>query len=70
MDIGEQVELNRRQTNYTETEANDKLLAFDFDIERVIRDYMGVKEPIEQIKSSNQERYKMIRESLDKRVTK
>jgi len=70
MNVDEQVEIIKRQTNYTETEANEKLIAFEFDIEKIIRDYMGIKEPLEKLKSSNQERYKMIRESLDKRATK
>jgi hypothetical protein len=56
-------------TNYTESEATDKLKLCNNDYMRVIKDYMGIPEKKEQpkikIKSVNQEIYRQFRTTLD-----
>ena len=67
IDVTELINVIKRQTDYDDKKAQDKLLEFDLNVENVVRDYMGLlnikKET--KIKSSNQERYKMIRETMD-----
>jgi len=56
------------QTNYTEEIAKTKLQEFNYDLMRVLKDYMGIPEKkvdSMKIKSINQEIYKQIRYSLD-----
>lgn len=56
------------QTNYTEEVAKTKLQEFNYDLMRVLKDYMGIPEKKtnqQQIKSINQEIYKQIRHTLD-----
>tara|TARA_Y100000992_G_C21225627_1_gene472717 strand:- start:219 stop:455 length:237 start_codon:yes stop_codon:yes gene_type:complete len=67
IDVTELINVIKRQTDYDDKKAQDKLLEFDLNVENVVRDYMGLlnikKET--KIKSSNQERYRMIRETMD-----
>jgi len=68
IDITELIDVVKRQTDYDNNKAQNKLLEFDLNVEHVVRDYMGLsnikKEHIE--KSPNQERYRMIRQAMDK----
>jgi hypothetical protein len=53
------------QTNYTESEAREKLQHFNGDYISVLKDYMGIGEPqTPKIKSINQEIYRQIRYGL------
>ena len=67
IDVTELIDVIKRQTDYDNKKAQDKLLEFDLNVENVVRDYMGVlnNKKDTKTKSSNQERYKMIRESMD-----
>ena len=66
LDISEVINIIKRQTDYTDIIAEEKLVKFDYDVENVLRDYMGIKpKPKMAEKSANQERYKMIRASMD-----
>jgi len=66
LDISEVINIIKRQTDYTDEIAEEKLLKFEYDVENVLRDYMGIKPKPKVIeKSANQERYRMIRESMD-----
>ena len=55
------------QTDYTEDKAATKLQEFNYDLMRVLKDYMGIPEKTAdtKIKSVNQEIYRQIRYSLD-----
>jgi hypothetical protein len=55
------------QTDYTEEKALAKLQEFNYDLFRVLKDYMGIpdKKAETKIKSINQEIYKQIRYTLD-----
>ena len=55
------------QTNYTEEIATAKLQEFNYDLMRVLKDYMGIpeKKDVIKVKSVNQEIYRQIRYSLD-----
>lgn len=55
------------QTTYSEEEARKKLLEFNGDFMKVLKNFMGIPDKKEnnQIKSVNQEIYKQIRKSLD-----
>jgi hypothetical protein len=55
------------QTNYSEDVARAKLLEFNGDLMKVLKDYMGIpdKKENKQVKSVHQEIYKQIRHSLD-----
>jgi len=55
------------QTNYSEEVARNKLIEFNYDFMRVLKNYMGIpeKKEINTIKSINQEIYKQIRSNLD-----
>ena len=63
--IKSKIELIMRQTNYNEQEASEKLQQFQSNEILVIRDYLGIPEKKETIKSLNQEIYKQIRYNLD-----
>jgi len=63
--IKSKIELIMRQTNYNEQEASEKLQQFHLNEILVIRDYLGIPEKKETIKSLNQEIYKQIRYNLD-----
>lgn len=64
--LQDKIQLVIRQTNYTEEEAKDKLVLFEYDEIRCIRDYMGIaeKKALPQPKSLNQQIYKEIRTKL------
>ena len=58
-----------RQTDYTEEVATEKLEEHSYDLKKVLYEWMGV--PIEKdekpCETSNQERYRLIRNTLDGR---
>ena len=61
-----QIQTIMRQTEYTETQAIEKLNAHNNDTIQVIKEYMGIQaKPVQGIKSVNQEIYKQIRGKLD-----
>lgn len=65
-DIKRKVEVIMRQTNYSETDALEKLNQFDYDEIKVIKDYFGISDKKQaQIKSVNQAIYKQLRGHLD-----
>jgi hypothetical protein len=65
-DLTELVDIVKRQTDYNNKKAEEKLLEFDLNLEKVVREYMGIKERKQVIdKSPNQERYRMIRTAMD-----
>ena len=54
------------QTNYTKEEATNKLILFNNDYIKVIKDYMNIPIPEEKkVKSVNQEIFRQIRIKLD-----
>lgn len=61
------VQMVLRQTNYSESEAKDKLKEFNNDAILVIKSYFGIaeKKAPEKVKSVNQEIYKQFRLKLD-----
>ena len=62
----ERIQMIMRQTDYTEEQVIQKLIAFNDDHIKVIKDFMGITEKkAPQIKSVNQEIYKQIRGKLD-----
>jgi hypothetical protein len=62
----DKIQLILRQTNYTETEAEEKLIFFHEDHISVIKDFLGIKEKREQpMVSLNQEIYKQLRKKLN-----
>ena len=63
----ELVQMVLRQTNYSESEAKDKLKEFNNDAILVIKSYFGIaeKKAPEKVKSVNQEIYKQFRLKLD-----
>ena len=65
-DADNKIEIIMRQTNYTESEAKEKLILYNFDHIKVIKTYFGIQEKKENpITSINQEIYKQIRFKLD-----
>lgn len=65
-DIANNIPKVMSQTNYNEEQTKEKLIMFDNDYLKVIRDYMGIPEKKEQkVKSVNQEIFRQIRKSLD-----
>lgn len=65
-DIDKYIRIVMTQTNYTEEESREKLMLFNCDYMRVIKDYMGIPEKKEvKVKSFNQEIYRQIRTKLD-----
>ena len=64
--IEELVQMITRQTDYTASEANEKLEEFNYDHIKVIKNYLGIvdkKEP--PINSVNQEIYRQLRGKLN-----
>jgi len=62
----ERIQMIMRQTDYTEEQVIQKLIAFNDDHIKVIKNFMGITEKkAPQIKSVNQEIYKQIRGKLD-----
>ena len=53
------------QTNYNKEQAKEKLILFNFDYIKVIKDYIGIVNKKETIKSVNQEIFRQIRKNLD-----
>jgi len=64
--IEELVQMIIRQTDYTDTEANEKLEECEYDHIKVIKKYLGIPEKKEpKIKSVNQEIYRQLRTKLN-----
>jgi hypothetical protein len=64
----EYIQIIIRQTSYNYEQSKSKLLEFNFDYEEVIKDFMGIKKKDTVCNTSNQQRYKMIRQSMDKQM--
>ena len=58
------IEIILRQTDYSEDKAREKLQQFDYNINSVVKDYFGITEKKEPIKSINQSIYKQLRQHL------
>jgi hypothetical protein len=54
-----------RQTNYTEEEALNKLIEFNYDSVKTIKSYFNIGEKKEKVLSVNQEIYKHLRVKLN-----
>jgi hypothetical protein len=64
--MSETVSMILRQTNYTEKEAQEKLVLHNNDAIKVIEEYMGIVPKKETaITSVNQEKYKQFRALMD-----
>ena len=61
----EQIQLIMRQTNYTEEEALNKLIEFNYDVVKTIKSYFNIVEKKEKVLSVNQEIYKHLRVKLN-----
>ena len=62
----DKIKIIMSQTNYSEENAIELLLKHNDDHMKVIREYLGVKQPERvEIKSVNQEIYKMLRKQID-----
>tara|TARA_Y100000992_G_scaffold110264_1_gene71795 strand:- start:5854 stop:6108 length:255 start_codon:yes stop_codon:yes gene_type:complete len=59
-----------RQTDYDYEKSKSKLIEFNFDYEKVIKDFMGIIQKQETCSTSNQQRYKMIRQVMDDQIKK
>jgi len=67
----EKIQMIMRQTDYDERKINEKLIEFNGDPIKVIKDFMGIAEKkAPPIKSLNQEIYKQIRTKLDASIQK
>tara|TARA_B100000214_G_C23903012_1_gene597421 strand:+ start:16 stop:270 length:255 start_codon:yes stop_codon:yes gene_type:complete len=64
----EQIQIIIRQTDYDYEMSKSKLIAFNFDYENVIKDFMGIKTKESVSNTSNQQRYKMIRKVMDTQI--
>ena len=65
-DANNKIEIIRRQTDYTECEAREKLILYNNDPIKVIQSFLGISEKKEKpITSINQEIFKQIRIKLD-----
>jgi len=65
-EVQEKVEMVLRQTDYTQEEAKNKLIEFNYDPIQVVKNYLGITEKKEPpVKTVNQEIYKQIRYKLD-----
>jgi hypothetical protein len=65
-DLDTKIQIILRQTNYTETEAEEKLMKYNNDPLLVIKDFLGIKERNEnKVYSVNQEIYRQLRHKLD-----
>lgn len=65
--IDDKIQMILRQTNYTESEAKEKLIVFKEDYILVIKDFLGIKDKDKREKpicSVNQEIYKQLRYKL------
>lgn len=63
--IKTKIDIIVRQTDYDNDFALKKLIEFDYNIENVIKDYMGVKPKLEKKYTINQQIYKEIRTMMD-----
>lgn len=64
--VSEKVAIIQRQTNYSETEANEKLIEYNYDHIKVIKKYLNIPEKKNTVvKSIQQEMYKQMRIKLD-----
>ncbi len=62
-DLQKKINIVKRQTNYDDEQAIEKLKEFDNNIENVIRDYNGISQTVkEPTLSNNQKIFKTIRE--------
>jgi hypothetical protein len=62
----DKIKIIMSQTNYSEDLSAELLEQYNGDHMKIIRDYLGIKEPEQQtIKSVNQEIYKLIRKQID-----
>lgn len=67
--IHDKIQMILRQTNYTESEAEEKLTNFKEDPLLVIKDFLGIKDKrVEPIVSVNQEIYKQLRIKLNANI--
>ena len=64
----EQIQIIIRQTDYDYDMSKSKLIEFNFDYENVLKDFMGITKKETKCKTSNQQRYKMIREVMDTQI--
>jgi hypothetical protein len=65
-DANDKIDIILRQTDYTEIEAREKLILYNYDHIKVIKSFFGIQEKKEKsITSVNQEIYKQIRFKLD-----
>jgi len=65
--LEEKIQMVMRQSDYTEEQAREKLVKFEYDEIRCIRDYMGIAEKKalpQKPKSLNQQIYSEIRNKL------
>lgn len=62
MDRKKIVDIICKQTNYTKEEAEQKLMEFDNDLEKVILDYMGGSKIKDREISNNQKIFKAFRD--------
>jgi septum formation topological specificity factor MinE len=65
----DQIQLIMRQTNYTEEEALNKLIEFNYDVLKTIKSYFNIGEKKEKVLSVNQEIYKHLRVKLNTQNT-
>lgn len=63
--MDQKIEIVLRQTTYSREVAMEKLSLFDMDEIKVIKDFLGIKDKKEQVKSVNQEIYKQLRNRLN-----
>jgi hypothetical protein len=62
----EKIKIIIRQTDYDEEKAREKLIEFENDHIKVIKDYYGIKDNSKNtVKTYNQEIYKQIRKKID-----
>ncbi len=56
-----------RQTDYTEDQAGDKLQEHNYDLKKVLYEWMGVEIKKEDVSclTGSQERYRVIRQTMD-----
>lgn len=65
----EKIEIIMRQTDYDYSKSEEQLLKHNNNIEGVIKEYMGiVPKETENILTSNQQRYYMIRKAMDNQM--
>ena len=64
----ELIQIIMRQTDYDYEKSKLKLIEFKLDYMEVIKDFMGIKKKETVCATSNQQRYKMIRESMDRQI--